>query len=130
MTSPLIERAEQHQYQQLFIHDLNWSRPDQPPITIEYDDRHVTATNVSQYKGIRVWVVEEAPDSKLEAELDRVLAQASIDRILIFHDDTQQVWRGRSSRLDAHLQRQHHHHPAQPPPAPHRRHRPPFREQA
>ena len=93
MTSPLIERAEQHQYQQLFIHDLNWSRPDQPPITIEYDDRHVTATNVSQYKGIRVWVVDEAPDSKLEAELDRVLAQASIDRILIFHDDTQQVWR-------------------------------------
>ena len=93
MTSPLIERAEQHQYQQLFIHDLNWSRPDQPPITIEYNDRHVTATNVSQYKGIRVWVVEEAPDSKLEAELDRVLAQASIDRILIFHDDTQQVWR-------------------------------------
>ncbi|HRU10333.1 MAG TPA: class I SAM-dependent DNA methyltransferase [Thermoanaerobaculia bacterium] len=93
MTSPLIERAEQHQYQQLFIHDLNWSRPDQPPVTIEYDDRHVHATNVSQYKGIRVWVVEEAPDSKLEAELDRVLAQASIDRILIFHDDTQQVWR-------------------------------------
>lgn len=93
MTSPLIERAEQHQYQQLFIHDLNWSRPDQPPITIEYNDRHVTATNVSQYKGIRVWVVDEAPDSKLEAELDRVLAQASIDRILIFHDDTQQVWR-------------------------------------
>ncbi|MEI2811428.1 MAG: DNA methyltransferase [Nocardioides sp.] len=93
MTSPLIERAEQHQYQQLFIHDLNWSRPDQPPITIEYNDRHVTATNVSQYKGIRVWVVDEAPDSKLEAELDRVLAQASIDRILIFHDDSQQVWR-------------------------------------
>jgi len=93
MTSPLIERAEQHQYQQLFIHDLNWSRPDQPPITIEYDDRHVTATNVSQYKGIRVWVVDEAPDSKLEAELDRVIAQSSIDRILIFHDDTQQVWR-------------------------------------
>lgn len=93
MTSPLIERAEQHQYQQLFIHDLNWSRPDQPPITIEYEDRTVTATNVSQYKGIRVWVVDEAPDSKLEAELDRVLAQASVDRILIFHDDTQQVWR-------------------------------------
>lgn len=93
MTSPLIERAEQHQYQQLFLHDLNWSRPDQPPITIEYDDRHVTATNVSQYKGIRVWVVDEAPDSKLEAELDRVLAQASVDRILIFHDDSQQVWR-------------------------------------
>ena len=33
MTSPLIERAEQHEYQQLFLHDLNWSRPDQAPVT-------------------------------------------------------------------------------------------------
>ena len=27
MSSPLIERAEQHEYQKLFLHDLNWSRP-------------------------------------------------------------------------------------------------------
>lgn len=93
MTSPLIARAEQHEYQKLFLHDLNWSRPDQPPVTVVYDGRHVTATNVAQYKGIRVWVVDEAPDSKLEAALDRVLAQLSIDRILIFHDEAEQVWR-------------------------------------
>src|SRR6185437_10728479 len=93
MTSPLIERAEQHEYQKLFLHDLNWSRPDQPPITVEYDGRHVTATNVSQYKGIRVWVVDEKPDSKLETELDRIIARSSTDRILIFHDDQEQVWR-------------------------------------
>lgn len=93
MTSPLVERVEQHEYQKLFLHDLNWSRPDQPPITVEYDGRHVTATNVSQYKGIRVWVVDEKPDSKLETELDRLIARSSTDRILIFHDDQEQVWR-------------------------------------
>ena len=93
MNSPLIERAEQHEYQKLFLHDLNWSRPDQAPVTIEYDGRHITATNVSQYKGIRVWVVDQAPDSRLEAELDRHLARTSTDRIVIFHDEHEQVWR-------------------------------------
>lgn len=93
MTTPLVARAEQHEYQKLFIHDLNWSAPDHKPVTIDYGGRSVTATNVSQHKGIRVWVVDESPDSKLEAELDRLLAQTSTDRILIFHDDKEQVWR-------------------------------------
>jgi len=93
MTTALIARAEQRDYQKLFIQDLNWSRPDQPPVTIEHDGRHVTATNVSSHKGLRVWVINEKPDSKLEAALDQHLARNSTDRILIFHDDTEQVWR-------------------------------------
>ena len=93
MPSPLIERAEKHDYQKLFLHDLNWSRPDQPPVTVEYDGQHITATNVSQYRGIRVWVVDQTPDSRLEAELDRHLARSSTDRIVIFHDEHEQVWR-------------------------------------
>lgn len=93
MTNPLIERAEQRDYQKLFLHDLNWSRPDQPPVTYEHEGRHVIATNVSTYKGLRIWVVDEKPDSALEAALDQQLAKTSTDRILIFHDDTEQVWR-------------------------------------
>lgn len=93
MTSPLIERAEQRDYQKLFLQDLNWSRPDLPPVSYEHDGRIVTATNVSSYKGLRVWVVKEKPDSALEAALDQLLARTSTDRILIFHDDTEQVWR-------------------------------------
>ena len=50
MINPLIERAEQRDYQKLFLHDLNWSRPDQPPVSYEHDGRHLTATNVSTYK--------------------------------------------------------------------------------
>lgn len=93
MTRPLIERAEQRDYQKLFLHDLNWSKPDHPPVTVEHDGRSVTAINVSSYKGLRVWVADEKPDSKLEAALDQRLAKNSTDRILIFHDDTEQVWR-------------------------------------
>lgn len=93
MTNPLIDRAEQHDYQKLFIQDLNWSRPDQPPVIIEHEGREVTAINVSSYKGLRVWVVDEKPNSKLEATLDQHIAQNSTDRILIVHDDTEQVWR-------------------------------------
>lgn len=93
MTSPLIERAEQRDYQKLFLHDLNWSKPDHPPVTVEHEGRSVTATNVSSYKGLRVWVADEKPNSKLEAALDQHLAKSSTDRILIFHDDTEQVWR-------------------------------------
>ncbi|MBB1514194.1 class I SAM-dependent DNA methyltransferase [Tessaracoccus sp. MC1627] len=93
MTSPLIERAEQRDYQKLFLQDLNWSRPDQPPITYDHEGRPITATNISSYKGLRVWVVNEKPDSKLEAALDQHLAKTSTDRIVIFHDHAEQVWR-------------------------------------
>lgn len=93
MTTALIERAEQRDYQKLFIQDLNWSRPDQPPVAVEHEGRQVTANNVSSHKGLRVWVVNEKPDSKLEAALDQHLAKSSTDRILIFHDEHEQVWR-------------------------------------
>lgn len=93
MTEPLIARAEQHDYQKLFIQDLNWSRPDHPPITYSEDGHTLTATNVSSYKGLRVWVVDQKPDSKLEAALDQLIAKTTTDRLVIFHDGTEQVWR-------------------------------------
>ncbi len=93
MTEPLITRAEQHDYQTLFIQDLNWSSPDHPPHTYSEDGHSLTATNVSSYKGLRVWVVDQAPGSKLEAALDQLIAKTSTDRLVIFHDDIEQIWR-------------------------------------
>lgn len=93
MTDPLITRVEQHQYQKLFIQELNWSRPDHPPLTYSAVGQTITATNVSSYKGLRVWVVSQRPDSKLEAALDQLIAKTSTDRLVIFHDDNDQVWR-------------------------------------
>lgn len=93
MTNPMISKVEQHAYQQLFLHDLHWSAPDHPPIKYTEDGRILTATNVSSYKGLRVWVCDEKPGSRLEARLDREIAKTSTDRLLIFHDGTDQVWR-------------------------------------
>jgi hypothetical protein len=114
MTTPLIKRAEEGEYQKLFLQDLNWSRPDHPPVTCEIDGRQICASNVSSYKGLRVWVVNEKPNSKVEATLDQHLAKISTDRILIFHDGTEQVWRWpvrraigntTTTRLSRHLHR-------------------------
>lgn len=113
MTPSPIERAEQRDYQKLFIQDLNWSRPDQPPVTIEHEGQSIIATNVSSHKGLRVWAVNEKPDSKLEAALDQHLARTSTDRILIFHDEHDQVWRwpvrrAIGSTITTRLSRHHH----------------------
>lgn len=93
MSQVLIERAERREYQKLFIQDLNWSRPDHPPVTYSEDGVTVTATNVSSYKGLRVWVADQKPNSKLEAALDQLIAETTTDRLLIFHDEAEQVWR-------------------------------------
>lgn len=93
MTDPLIARVERHDYQNLFIQDLNWSRPDHPPITYSEGGQTLIARNISSYKGIRVWVVDQAPGSKLEAALDQLIAKTSTDRLVIFYDDIEQVWR-------------------------------------
>ncbi|WP_410610989.1 class I SAM-dependent DNA methyltransferase [Amycolatopsis sp. lyj-109] len=93
MTDPLISRAEEHDYQKLFIQDLNWSRPDHPPVVYSEDGHNLIATNVSSYKGLRVWVCDQRPGSKLEAALDQLIAKTTTDRLVIFHDATEQVWR-------------------------------------
>ena len=102
MTDQLISKAEQHAYQQLFLHDLHWSAPDHPPIEYTEDGHTLTAPNVSSYKGLRVWVCDQKPGSKLEAHLDREIAKTSTDRLVIFHDGTEQVWRWPVRRNNEH----------------------------
>jgi len=100
MTATPLSLVEQHLYQQLFLHQLNWSAPDHPPISYTSDDGHTCrATNISSYKGLRVWVCDDKPGSKIEAELDRLIAKTSTDRLVIFHDSDEQVWRWPARRL-------------------------------
>src|SRR5687768_5571758 len=99
MTDDLIESAEGGDYGTLFRHDLSWSAPDHPPIALQLDDGDVSAHNVSSYRGLRVWVCDSLPGSRVEAELDRLIARTSTDRLVIFHDGDQQVWRWPARRL-------------------------------
>ena len=89
----LLEAAESGDYERLFLHDLRWSAPDHPPIRVEINGSEHAARNVSSYRGLRVWVCDELPGSKVEAEIDRAIGRTSTDRLMIFHDKSEQVWR-------------------------------------
>lgn len=93
MADDLTGAAEGGDYSRLFRYDLYWSAPDHPPIAIQLDRGDVSVQNVSSFKGLRVWVCDSLPGSKVEAEIDRAIAKTSTDRLVIFHDDSQQVWR-------------------------------------
>lgn len=99
MADDLIRTAEEGDYSRLFRYDLYWSAPDHPPIAIQLDGGGVSVENVSSFKGLRVWVCDSLPGSKAEAEIDRAIAKTSTDRLVIFHDGTQQVWRWPARRL-------------------------------
>ncbi|HZJ49054.1 MAG TPA: DNA methyltransferase, partial [Acidimicrobiia bacterium] len=43
--------------------------------------------------GVRVWEVPALPGSAAEAKLDQAIAKNSTNRLVIFHDGDQQVWR-------------------------------------
>lgn len=94
MTEELTGKADSGEFQSLFLVDLFWHGPDQAPIEIEIGDGHrVTATNVSSYKGVRVWEVPAVPGSAVEAVFDQAIAKNSTNRLVIFHDNDRQVWR-------------------------------------
>jgi hypothetical protein len=94
MTEYLVGKAETLDFGQLFRVDLSWHSPDQAPLEIELGGgKTVMATNVSSFKGVRVWEVPELPDSAAEATIDQFIAKSSTNRLVIFHGEDRQVWR-------------------------------------
>ncbi|WP_255470760.1 DNA methyltransferase [Pseudarthrobacter sp. B4EP4b] len=93
MAANLLGLVESHSYQVLFLAHLRWSRPDLPAIAVDVDGAPFTVTNLSSYKGLRVWVCPVLPNASKQAEIDRAIAKKSTDRIVIFHNDERQVWR-------------------------------------
>ena len=95
MSQDLLPKVDRGDFQEVFIEDLNWLAPDvkQSVTATDEDGRKVSARNIASYKGLRVWVCDERPGSVLEAELDRLIAKTSTDRLVIFDDDKEQVWR-------------------------------------
>ena len=95
MSQELLPKVDRGDLQEVFIEDLNWLAPDVKQSVTATDEagRKVSARNIASYKGLRVWVCDERPGSVLEAELDRLIAKTSTDRLVIFDDDKEQVWR-------------------------------------
>ncbi|QIV79637.1 class I SAM-dependent DNA methyltransferase [Mycolicibacterium frederiksbergense] len=93
-TANLITLADENRHQDLFLHELNWNAPDHPPVSVTAaaGETH-TVTNVASYRGIRVWACDGIPGSRTEAEIDRAIAKTTTDRLVIFHNEAEQVWR-------------------------------------
>lgn len=101
MSQELVAKSEKRDYGELFRYDLNWGAPDHPPVTLALEDgTSLTATNVSSYKGLRVWEVPALPGTAAEAQLDQLLAKTTTNRLVIFHQADRQAWRwpSRTSR--------------------------------
>lgn len=94
MTNSLAEKVERGNLSSVFTVDLNWGAPNTPPIQVALNDGLVvTATNVSNYKGVRVWEVPALLDAAAEAKVDQAIAKTSTNRLVIFRDTTKQIWR-------------------------------------
>lgn len=94
MTNSLAEKVERGNLRSVFTVDLNWGAPNTPPIEVSLDDGLlVTATNVSSYKGVRVWEVPALLDAAAEAKVDQAIAKTSTNRLVIFRDTAKQIWR-------------------------------------
>ena len=95
MSQDLLPKVDRGEFQEVFIEDLNWLAPDvkQSVCVTDAEGRVISARNVASYKGLRVWVCDERPGSALEAELDRLIAKTTTDRLVIFDGEKEQVWR-------------------------------------
>ncbi|MGJ3224762.1 class I SAM-dependent DNA methyltransferase [Micromonospora aurantiaca (nom. illeg.)] len=94
MIDGLVARSERRDYGEMFRFDLNWGAPDHPPIELRLEDGStITATNVSSYRGLRVFEVPTIPGSALEARMDHLIAKTTTNRLVIFHEPDRQAWR-------------------------------------
>lgn len=96
----LIERVNSFHFQTLFLEDLNWHAPDRKPVTLQLEDgSFLIAQNISSYLGLRVWVCDQLPSATAQALLDRQIGRESTDRLVIFHNEMDQIWRWPSRRV-------------------------------
>lgn len=91
----LTDYIDNAQFEDLFIEGLGWDRPTQGGRTVEItsDDGTLEAQEVATAKGISVWACPTVPDGRTQREVDREVRKQSIERLLIFHDGTQQQWK-------------------------------------
>ncbi|OSP08806.1 Eco57I restriction-modification methylase domain-containing protein [Microbacterium sp. LEMMJ01] len=80
-------------FQSLFLEELGWDRPDQPPLKINIDEQTYTLDQVAGYSGLRVWLCREVPDARTQRLIDQQVRKISDARLLIFADDDHQEWR-------------------------------------
>ncbi|MEO7262899.1 MAG: DNA methyltransferase [Jatrophihabitantaceae bacterium] len=92
-TSSLLELADAGEFRRLFIDELGWNNPDRSPLTYDLRGNSYLLTQVAGYKGLRIWVCNALPDKKTQREIDQLVGQDNLERLVIFAGTERQEWR-------------------------------------
>ena len=79
----------------LFLELLGWDQPGIAPFTVEVDQRAIPVTAVAQKRGLHVLeiVASAVPSADLQHLVDVAISQRAPERLLVFTDDSEQMWR-------------------------------------
>lgn len=87
---PLVDQAD---FRTLFIEELGWDNPDQPPRTVTVDGSDYTLRQIAGYKGMRIWHCPQLPGRRTQRGLDQAIAKDNLERLVIFTNAEHQEWR-------------------------------------
>ncbi len=84
----------------LFVEELGWERVNQRSrtVSVEVSGETLVLTQAAGFRGISIWVCPLVPSGQGQRTVDRALRKESAERVIIFHDETRQVWRWPQAR--------------------------------
>jgi len=87
-------------FKDLLIEDLGWDNPhDTRSFDVKVDDeRRVSVSPIAMKRGMTVYQCDEIPTADVMASVDRAVSKKSLERLIIYSDDSQQVWRWPEAR--------------------------------
>lgn len=98
----LLDLVDKRDFRTLFIEELGWDNPDHSDVHHEVDGTTYTLTNIASFKGLRIWHCPQLPPRPVQRQIDVLVGQDTLERLVIFTSDTKQEWRWpRRSQLGA-----------------------------
>ena len=98
----LLDLVDKRDFRTLFIEELGWDNPDHTDVHHEVDGTTYTLTNIASFKGLRIWHCPRLPPRPVQRQIDVLVGQDTLERLVIFTSDTKQEWRWpRRSQLGA-----------------------------
>ena len=89
----LMQLVDARDFRELFIEELGWENPDQAPLRCKVDNHEYFLTQVAGFKGLRIWYCPDLPGKKIQRQIDELVGQNSLERLVIFANLERQEWR-------------------------------------
>lgn len=98
----LLNLVDKRDFRTLFIEELGWDNPDHTDVHHKVDGTTYTLTNIASFKGLRIWHCPQLPPRPVQRQIDVLVGQDTLERLVIFTSGTKQEWRWpRRSQLGA-----------------------------